>query len=282
MANISLNHIKLIIKSAIASATRYKPNLEVTDPDDPRYVAGKLPKEKLPNLGLAKVAKTGNYNDLINKPNFIETINGIFPDSNGDVEIDSGGVKTVNGVGPDESGNVDSTIIQCDDKAYTIYLAKQGQYVSNGYGLFIYNNSIEQSHIDAVSLKAGGLSYNSSKGLNIDSTINMQPNKGSSTPPIIELTKTLTGNRSTLTLDGEGHIYSYDNKIYFGPLSTKPNVLKWVGAPIDDTDAVNKKYVDAKVSDTELILGSSTASSNKRFKITVDDSGTISATEVTE
>lgn len=39
--------------------------------------------------------------------------------------------------------------------------------------------------------------------------------------------------------------------------------------------------VDAKVSDTELILGSSTASSNKRFKITVDDTGTISATEVT-
>ena len=47
MANISLNHIKLIIKSAIASATRYKPNLEVTDPDDPRYVAGKLPANKI-------------------------------------------------------------------------------------------------------------------------------------------------------------------------------------------------------------------------------------------
>lgn len=88
MINISLDHIKAIIKSAIASATRYKPNLEVTDPDDPRYVAGKLPKEKLPNLGLAKVAKTGNYNDLINTPNPIETINGIFPDYNGNVEIE--------------------------------------------------------------------------------------------------------------------------------------------------------------------------------------------------
>lgn len=35
------------------------------------------------------------------------------------------------------------------------------------------------------------------------------------------------------------------------------------------------------ISETEMILHSSTANSNKAFKITVDDSGTISATEVT-
>ena len=210
---------------------------------------------------------------------FVKKVNGVGPDKSGNVEVDSGGIKTVNGVGPDESGNVDSTIIQCNNKEYTIYLAKEGKYVANGYGLFIYHNSIEQSHIDAVSLKAGDLSYNSSNGLNINSAITMQPNKGSSTPPILTLTKTLTGN--SLRLDGEGHIYSSDNKIYFGALSNRPSVLKWVGTPIDGTDAVNKNYVDAKVSDTALILGSSTASSNKRFKITVDDTGTISAAEVT-
>lgn len=33
---------------------------------------------------------------------------------------------------------------------------------------------------------------------------------------------------------------------------------------------------------TNVILKSSTADSTKRFKITVDDSGTLSATEVTE
>lgn len=210
---------------------------------------------------------------------FVKKVNGVGPDSSGNVEIDNGGIKTVNGVGPDESGNVDSTIIQRNDK-YTIYLAKEGKYVANGYGLFIYYDGIEQSHIDATSLKVGDLSYNAANGLNVDSGITMQPNRGSSTPPILKLTKTLTGN--ALTLNGEGHIYSSDNKIYFGALSNRPSVLKWVGTPIDGTDAVNKNYVDAKVSDTELILGSSTASSNKRFKITVDDSGTISATEVTE
>ena len=210
---------------------------------------------------------------------FVKKVNGVGPDESGNVEVDSGGIKTVNGVGPDESGNVDSTIIQCNDKNYTIYLAKKGQYAANGYGLFIYYNDTEQAHIDAATLTVGGLSYNASKGLNVNSGITMQPNKGSGTPPILKLTKTLTGN--ALTLDGEGHIYSSDNKIYFGALSHRPSVLKWVGTPIDGTDAVNKNYVDAKVSDTELILGSSTASSTKRFKITVDDSGTISATEVT-
>lgn len=38
--NITLDHVKEIVRSAIASATRHKPNLNVTDPDDPRYVVG--------------------------------------------------------------------------------------------------------------------------------------------------------------------------------------------------------------------------------------------------
>ena len=35
-----------------------------------------------------------------------------------------------------------------------------------------------------------------------------------------------------------------------------------------------------RAGDKELILSSSTASSTKKFKITVDDSGTLTATEV--
>lgn len=50
--------------------------------------------------------------------------------------------------------------------------------------------------------------------------------------------------------------------------------------PTEDMHIATKKYVDNKVSDKELILTSSTESSTKKFKITVDDSGTISATEV--
>lgn len=40
MENLTLDHVKTIAQSILASATRYKPNLNVTDPDDPRYVVG--------------------------------------------------------------------------------------------------------------------------------------------------------------------------------------------------------------------------------------------------
>lgn len=36
-----------------------------------------------------------------------------------------------------------------------------------------------------------------------------------------------------------------------------------------------------RVDDGEIIIPSSTAGSTKKFKLTVDDSGTVSATEVT-
>ena len=51
-------------------------------------------------------------------------------------------------------------------------------------------------------------------------------------------------------------------------------------APTKDMHIATKKYVDDSVSNP-LILPSSTEGSTKRFKITVDDSGAITATEVT-
>ena len=50
-------------------------------------------------------------------------------------------------------------------------------------------------------------------------------------------------------------------------------------APTKDMQIATKKYVDDSVSNP-LILPSSTEGSTKRFKITVDDSGTLTATEV--
>lgn len=48
--------------------------------------------------------------------------------------------------------------------------------------------------------------------------------------------------------------------------------------PADDMQIATKKYVD----DKEFILQSTTPGSSKKFKITVDDSGVLSAVEVTE
>ena len=56
-----------------------------------------------------------------------------------------------------------------------------------------------------------------------------------------------------------------------------PVTIQNVKTPTESTDAANKKYVD----DTKLIVQSSTAGSTKKFRITVDDAGTLSATEIT-
>ena len=66
--------------------------------------------------------------------------------------------------------------------------------------------------------------------------------------------------------------------------STSENAVqnKVVKTAIDELQNAVEEYIGSKVSDKELILFSSTENSTKKFKITVNDSGTISAKEVTE
>lgn len=54
--------------------------------------------------------------------------------------------------------------------------------------------------------------------------------------------------------------------------------ITWDGN-IETLKTIDPKYIPSELN--EIILPSSTPSSTKKFKITVDDSGTISATEVT-
>ena len=112
-------------------------------------------------------------------------------------------------------------------------------------------------------------------------------------------------------VDSVGNIYSLEynsaaGELYWTPLldSTGDIYLRYLqnaSSPTDDTleyasigsdnlllkfktKNANENPITRKVvleGDTELILSSSTADSTKKFKITVDDSGTISATEVT-
>ena len=53
--------------------------------------------------------------------------------------------------------------------------------------------------------------------------------------------------------------------------------ITWDGS-VEFTKTIDPKYIPSELN--EVILPSSTSGSSKRFKITVDDSGTISATEV--
>ena len=54
-----------------------------------------------------------------------------------------------------------------------------------------------------------------------------------------------------------------------------------ISNPAEDMEIATKKYVDDKISDKELILSSSTAGSTKKFKLTIDDTGTLTASEIT-
>ena len=66
--------------------------------------------------------------------------------------------------------------------------------------------------------------------------------------------------------------------IMSGSLDMGSNKITNLVTPVEDADAATKKYVD-KYS---CILTSSTPGSTKKFKIVVDDSGTLSATEITD
>lgn len=68
------------------------------------------------------------------------------------------------------------------------------------------------------------------------------------------------------------------------PMLTVDNTLRQVemeANPSFDMEIATKKYVDDKISDKEFILSSSTAGSTKKFKLTIDDTGTLTASEIT-
>lgn len=63
-----------------------------------------------------------------------------------------------------------------------------------------------------------------------------------------------------------------------GSLDMGSNKITNLVTPTNGSDAVTKKYVD----EHSCILTSSTPGSTKKFKIVVDDSGTLTATEITD
>ena len=52
-------------------------------------------------------------------------------------------------------------------------------------------------------------------------------------------------------------------------------------APTKNMHIATKEYVDNKISDKEIIISSSTEGSTKKFKLTIDDTGTLTASEIT-
>lgn len=115
------------------------------------------------------------------------------------------------------------------------------------------------------------------------------------TPAIAVLGNVSVTSLHPLLISGDGSMYTGDVNIR---TETKPVWNKitsqirlnsagqleqqtMAAAPISDMQIATKKYVDDKISDKEIILSSSTAGSTKKFKLTIDDTGTLTASEIT-
>ena len=78
--------------------------------------------------------------------------------------------------------------------------------------------------------------------------------------------------------DGSAYLYQYPGYWKFTCRASGQYTLTLSG-PSANTKKIDPKFIPSELN--EIVLLSSTSGSSKKFKITVDDSGTISATEVT-
>lgn len=201
------------------------------------------------------------------------------------VDGNSGGVKTVNDVEPDESGNVTTT-----DYTWDYYTLKIGEPRYTGYGFAIKDSSngsvysiMSQTGFEITPANTGispraSMTNNDIRFGNDTKYIKISANAGASTESSIHMN---IDSNTYMNLYGNGMISVADKILKLGN-NALPTIVRYVKSPEEDSDAANKAYVDSKISDTAIVINSSTEGSTKKFKITVDDSGTLTATEVTE
>lgn len=124
----------------------------------------------------------------------------------------------------------------------------------------------------------------------------MPDGSGTAVMPLVEDYGVVFVFRATISIDTgvEASIGQYiisinsDDKVIFKTasalsLNSGGNLTQQTmdRAPVTDMQIATKKYVDDKISDKEFILSSSTAGSTKKFKLTIDDTGTLTASEIT-
>lgn len=101
----------------------------------------------------------------------------------------------------------------------------------------------------------------------------------------------VSGQIMTINMSSDSDIYGTQIQVLYrlsdaaggGDFSAKNHRIAYVSDPIGTSDAANKRYVDNIMTagnGDSIVIQSSTPNSNKKFRITVDDAGAITATEV--
>lgn len=88
----------------------------------------------------------------------------------------------------------------------------------------------------------------------------------------------------SISLDGKIMLWRYYDATGSSDFDAQVNRIAHVNDPNADLDAANKRYVDSILTagnSDSVVIKSSTPNSTKKFRITVDDAGAITATEVT-
>ena len=85
------------------------------------------------------------------------------------------------------------------------------------------------------------------------------------------------GYKFLVVAEGAVSLYQYPGYWQYSCRSNGQRTLTLSG-PSASTKKIDPKYIPSELN--EVILPSSTSGSSKKFKITVDDSGAITATEV--
>ena len=167
------------------------------------------------------------------------------------------------------------------------YKLRVGEQKFTGYGFAIlYNDSVVMNYADT-----GIYDESSGSKLNMSRQSIFKANNTSKKKIVITVgadsdtkeneIRLYRSNGKSTSISADGYLLSSDDVLKVGSNQTFKKIIRYVNTPEEEYDAATKGYVDGKISDTEIFLQSSTAGSTKKFRITVDDSGTISATEVT-
>ena len=152
---------------------------------------------------------------------------------------------------------------------------------NNYYALFL-SGKLLQITTDADSIKRGyvlSMFYGTTSKISfIDSSGNLYNLQNNSDAGELYWVPLLTTTGDLYLRYRQNASSPSDDTLEYAILGTNSAVLKFT------TKNANENFVERQVvleGDKELILSSSTADSTKKFKITVDDSGALTATEVT-
>lgn len=205
-----------------------------------------------------------------------------------DEQIYNNVVTSVNG----QTGDITTNSVEYTPQTLTDEQKKQAREniaaMRGGYANQMYNAS--DHGLDIYSVAGSGALCNIIADIGNDSSGEPIPS-----PALMVCAKADRGWISAFLIASNGRVYysSFNLTNEDAPAWTKESSQimlnnggaleqqTMASAPTSDMQIATKKYVDNKISDKEIILSSSTVGSTKKFKLTIDDTGTLTASEIT-